>query len=191
MTEPFAQSAAAQSHRRSPLVPGLIALAATAIAVLIGIHFFPATTVNIEHLRTDVIPTHTVFAPEVKLLKRPEQAEDVLYIASSLRIDNQLRGSIFLDGFSLTLTDVDGAQLTEPSVSQADAPSVAQSFPQLQPFLAAPLKMNTMIEAGKATSGTLVFALRIPHSLWEARKSAVIKVDLYHQPSLYLTIPKP
>ena len=186
---PVPEPTFAQPERRSFLVPILVALAALALASGIAIHFYPATTVNIDHIHTDVVDTHTVFATKTIVIG-PQKSQDVLYIVEDLRVDNQLRLNIFLDDFELTLTDADGAQLVVKAVQKTDLPTLRSSFPQLQPMLTTPLLRETSIEPGKAAQGAVVFSLPLPKATWDTRRSAVIKVDLYHQPSLYLTIPK-
>ncbi len=179
----------AQPARRSYLIPILVAVVALALATLIAIRFFPATTINIDHVRTDVVDTHTVFK-EKTIVIQEQKAQDVLYVVETLRVDNQLRLNISLDDFNLKLTNPDGKELTVKAVQKTDLPTLRSSFPKLDPLLAMPLLRDTNIEPGKSAEGALVFSFSLPKEMWDARKSAVIKVDVYHQPSLYLTIPK-
>ena len=178
----------AQPARRSLLVPILLAIGALAVAVAIAIHFFPATTVNIDHLETHTLPTHTVYKSQ-SIVLGPDQSQDVLFVATNLRVDNQLRVPIYLDDFTLTFTNPDGAELTAKATQKLDLPNIETSFPALRPLVPTPLLRETALDPGKAAQGTLLFSLPIPEATWNARKSAIIKVDLYHQPSLYLTIP--
>ena len=179
-----------QPERRSFLVPILVAVFALALATAIAIHFFPATTVNIDHLDTDLLDTHTVFESHSMVLGA-EQSQDVLYLVETLKVDNQLRLAISLDDFSLNLTNPDGHQLTVQAVQKGDLDNLETSFPKLKPLLTHPLLRETDIEPKQSAQGSVVFSLPVPKAMWDARQSAVVKVDLYHQPSLYLTIPKP
>ncbi len=185
----MAEPTFSQSERRSFLVPILVAIAALALAVAIAVHFYPATTVNIDHLHCDVVDTHTVFESKTMVLA-PQQTQDVLYIVEALKVDNQLRLPISVDDFHLTLTNPDGKQLTVKAMQKTDLPTLRTSFPKLEPLLTSPLLRDTSIEPGKAAQGAVVFALPLPKAMWDARQSGVVKVDLYNQPSLYLTIPK-
>jgi hypothetical protein len=178
----------AQRERRSFLVPILLALAALGLAAAIAIHFFPATTVNVDHVETSVLSTDTVF--QGSTIVGLNKTEHVFFVASTIRVDNQLRQPIFLDNFHLTFTNPDDAELVVDAAAQSDLPQVELNFPALKPLLANPLLRNATIDSGKAAQGTLLFSLTISESMWKARKSAVIKVDLYHQPSIYVTIPK-
>jgi hypothetical protein len=178
----------AQPERRSFLVPILLALAAIAVAIAIAIHFFPATTVNIDHLHTEVLPTETVFkSPSVVGV---DETNRVLFVASTIRVDNQLRVPIYLDDFEITFTDPDDATLTAKAAQKNDLPDLQTNFPGLKPLLTTPLLRDTEIDPGKSAQGTVVFPLSIPKSTWDTRKSAVIKASIYHQPAVYVTIPK-
>jgi hypothetical protein len=178
----------AQPERRSFLVPVLLALAAIAVAVGLARHFFPATTVNIVHIHTAVLPTETVFSGST--IVGQHQVERVLFVASKIRIDNQLRQPIYLDGFHITFTNAQGAEETESAFRENElAPAIA-NYAGLQPLVTQPLLINTVINPNSTAEGTLLFSLRIPKDMWDARQSAIIKVDLYHRPALYLTIPR-
>ena len=178
-----------QPERRSFLVPILVAIVALALATAIAIHFFPATTVNIDQVRTEVVDTHTAFKSK-SIVVGPAPTEDLLFIVETLKVDNQLRLAISLDDFSLDLTDKDGKQLTLRAIQNKDIENIETSFPQLQPLLTTPLARDTNIEPGHSAQGTILFSLQVAKEIWDTRRSGVVKVDLYHQPSLYLTIPK-
>jgi hypothetical protein len=177
----------AQPERRSFLVPVLLALAALGVAIALAMHFFPATTVDIDHIHTDILPTDTVMKSSVI---GAGEHDLVLFVASTIRVDNQLRVPIYIEDFHLTLTNTDDAELTESASRDRDLPELETTFPGLKPMLAHPLPRNTVLNPNTAAQGTVLFALKIPKETWDQRKSAVIKVDLYHQPSIYATIPK-
>lgn len=177
-----------QPARRSLLVPILLALLALGLAAGIAIHFFPATTVDVQHLHTSTLPTHTVYKSQSIVLGQ-DQAEDVLFVGTTLHVENKLRLPIFLDDFTLTLTSPDGAELTAKGLQKTDLPNLELSFPNLKPIVANPLLRETSIDPARSAEGTVLFSLPIPEALWKTRKSATVKVDLYHQPSVYFTIP--
>ncbi len=179
----------AQPERRSFLVPILGAIAAIAVAVAIAIHFFPATTIDLDHLHTDVVPTETVFKGGTVV--GLHETNRVLFVVSTVRVSNRMRVPIFLDDFHLTLTDTSDAEMTVRGATKDNLPGMSTSFPALKPVLGSPLLRDTSIEPGKSAEGTVIFALdKINQDLWDKRKSAVIKVDIYHQPAVYATIPK-
>jgi hypothetical protein len=178
----------AQPERRSLLLPILLALAAIALAAAVAHHFFPATTVNIDHVQTRLLPTETLFQGSTVIGQ--SERDRTLFVASTIRIENQLKTTIYLDDFHLTLTTPENTEETETGVQKTDLATLEQSFPQLKPLLTIPLLRNTAIEPGQQVEGTLLFAVKEPKDVWDARKSAVIRVDPYHLPALYTTIPK-
>lgn len=177
-----------QPERRSLLVPILSAVVAIAIAVAVAVLFFPATTVNIAHVHTDVLPTETVFKGSTII--GLSETNHVLFVASTIRVDNQLRVPIYLDDFHITLTDPSGAEMTVSADTPKDLPDVETNYPGIKPLMTTPLIRNTVIDQGKTAQGTILFALTVPKDVWDTRKSAIIKVDLYHQPAIYIPIPK-
>ncbi len=177
-----------QPERRSFLIPVGLALVAIAVAIAIAIHFFPATTVNLNHIHTDAVPTETTLKGST--IVGLTEINHVLFVASTIQVDNQLRVPIYLDDFHITLTDQSGAEMTVAATQPKDLPDLEANYPALKPLMTTPLVRNTAIDQGKQAQGTVLFPLTIPKDIWDARKSAVIKVDLYHQPAIYVTIPK-
>ena len=185
VTEPFAQP-----ERRSFLLPVLLALGTLTIAAAVVFHLFPATQVQATHLQTVLHPEDTTFKSNSIVLGQ-DHTEHILYIASTIRIDNRLRLPITLDDFTLTFTNPDAAQLTAKAFTKPELANIQLTYPALKPLLTAPLLTDTPVTPGQSTQGTLLFALPVPQSMWDQRKSAIIEVALYHQPPVSLTIPKP
>lgn len=183
MPEPFAQR-----ERRSFVLPIVLALVALAVTAAIVIHLFPAATVQATHIRTVLLPKDTVFKSQ-SIVVGMNRTEHVLYIASTISVDNKLRVPITLEDFSLTFTNPDDAQLTAKAVPKADLANLELTYPDLKPLLTNPLATDTSIDPAKSAQGTLLFALNIPPSMWDRRKSAVIQISLYHQPPASVTIP--
>ena len=179
-----------QPERRSYILPLFIAAAILVTALLVASHFLPATSVAVAHVHTDVLATHTVFKADSIVVGR-DPAVDILYIAETLTIDNQLRRPVNLDDFTLTFINAQGAQLTQRAVEKSDLPNLQLSFPALKPLLVHPLLRETSIDPGKQATGTILFALQVPQQMYDTRQSATIKVDLYHLNPIYETIPKP
>lgn len=177
-----------QAERRSLLVPALLALVLLVTAVGVARHYFPATSIDIDHLHTNLLPTHTVFATDTKIVGA-SQAQDVLFVATAARVRNGMQVPIFLDGASCTLTDQAGAILTVKAVEKSDLPNVETSFPKLKSLLQHPLFRDISIEPGKAAEGTLLLSFPFTEAQWKARTSAVIEMNIYHQHPVYLTIP--
>ena len=178
-----------QAERRNLMLPVLTAGAALAVAVLLGIHFFPATSVDIAHVRVAVVPTQTVFNNQ-SMVVGPSQVSDVVYVAETLRISNELRVPLYLDRFTLTVTTDQGEE-TDAAISATDLATVRTSFPALEPLLVKPLLPETAIQPLQQSEGVVLFSLRMSQAEWESRRQAVVKVDLYHHNPVYQTIPKP
>jgi hypothetical protein len=177
-----------QPERRSFLLPIALALAAIAVAIAIAMHFFPATTVKIKHVHTDALPTETTLKGSTVI--GLTETNRVLFVSSTIQVDNQLRVPIYLDDFHITLTDQTGAEMTVAATQPNDLPDLEANYPALKPLMTAPLVRNTSIGQSKSAQGTLLFPLTVPKDVWDTRKSAVIRVDLYHQPAIYVSIPK-
>ncbi len=179
----------ASSERRPFLLPFLLAVLGFAFAALFVIHFFPRTAVKAEAVQTDVLPTTTVYKAQSIVVGQNEVAQ-TLFVASTVRVENGMRMPIYVNSVSLTLTDPTGAELTGKALSKQDIASVEQSFPKLKSLVQLPGLQDAAIDAGKSAQGVSVFSLSIPKTLWDARTSAVVKIDLYHQQSVSLTLPK-
>ena len=180
----------ASPERRSFLLPLLSAMAVLALTAILVIHFFPLTTVKAEPVHTDILPTTTVYKAQSIVVGQNEVVQ-TLFIASTLRVENGMRMPVYVDNVSLTLTDSTGAELTEKALSKLDIATVEQSFPKLKTLVLTPPLEDAAIDSGKSAQGLSVFSLNIPQSLWDERTSAVIKINLYHQPSVSVTVPKP
>lgn len=181
----------AQPERRSFILPGLIAVAAIALAITIAVHFFPATTVNLDHVGAVLIPTHTVYSPANKtIVLAPDESQDVLFLAETLRLDNRLRVPIFPDDYSLTIIAADNRQATFRAIKIVDLANLEITFPQLVAPMKTPLPRDIAIEPGKVSEGTVLFSIPLSKATWDARKSATVHVELYHYPSQSLVIPK-
>jgi hypothetical protein len=76
------------------------------------------------------------------------------------------------------------------AVAERDFADMQTNYPALKPLLTRPLLRNAVLDPNTSDEGTILFSLVVPKAMWDARQSAVIKVDLYHQPALYVTIPK-
>lgn len=167
----------------------MIAIVFLALAFLVARHFFPATTVNIEHVHTDVLAKTTVFKSDTIVVGTPETSHTLL-VATTIRVENERKYPIFLDDFTLTLTDPTGAQMAVKAVQKMDVATTEGIFPDVKPLMVTPLLRDTSIDPGKSVQGTLLFSLPLPRSTWDTRKSAEIQVDIYHGHPVYTTIPK-
>lgn len=179
----------AQAERPSLLLPLVLALAALGIAIALAVHFLPDKAVGIAHVQTQLLPTHTVYKSNSIVLGQ-DHSEDVLFVATTLRVDNTTRTQIDLENYNLTLTDPSGAQLSAKAINPRDLSNLEITFPAIKPLEGTPLLQDTEIAPAHSAQGTLIFSLPIPQSLWDSRKEATIQVDVYHQHPVYQVIPK-
>jgi len=179
----------AQHQSRSLLVPGLIAVAVLVAIFFVARPFFAVPTLSAEHLRTQTLPTVTVFKTDT-IVVGANETNHTFFIASTIRVGNQQAYPVSLDDFTLTLTDPSGAELVERAIQKQDLPNLEIEFPKLKPLLATPLLRDTSIDPKNSVEGTILFSLPISQSVWDSRGTAEIKVDIYHNHPLFLTIPK-
>ena len=179
----------APPERRSLLIPILIAVAILACGVLYARHLSPETPVTVEALHTSILPTTTVFHTDTIVIG-PNETNSTLLVVSTIRLKNERRVPVYLDDFSLTLTDATGAQLTAKALQKDEIPNLELSFPALKPLAGTPILRETSIDPGKTAEGTVIFSLPVNEALWTKRQSAVVQVDLYHQNPITTTLAK-
>ena len=175
-------------ERRSLIFPVLGGLLALSAAAALAVHFFPATTVNIEHVHADILATATTFKVN-SIVVGHDPVEHTLFVAETVRLDDQLHVPIYLDDFTCTFTEPSGAVMTVTAAQKPDLPNIETSFPALVPLLRNPLLRETRIDPGHTLEGTVLLTFPFTEAQWKARKSAVLTVALYHQQTLYQTIP--
>lgn len=179
----------AQAERPSLLVPIVLALAALGAAIFLAIRFFPSTSVQGAHVQTQLLATHTVYKSNSIVLGQ-EHAEDVLFVATTLKLDNHMKMPVYLDDYTLTFTDPSGAQLTARSVNKSDLANLETTFPAIKPLVGNRLTRDTVIQPNGSAQGTLLFSLQLTQALWDSRKDANVRVDIFRQHPVTVTIPK-
>jgi len=186
----------AQSSRRNYTAPILIAVVILATIGALIQHHFSGRTITTAITHTEVFPIRVTFkaqeqAQGFKVLRdKPVSHDEGVYILATVHIENHLIDPLFLKDFHATLDTPDG-QLHTSAIEQSDLPAVTAAFPELASKLSTPLLRESTIAPGKSAEGTVVLQFPVLQPAWEARKSAALTIDLYHQPSLILPIPKP
>jgi hypothetical protein len=170
----------AQPVRRNLLAPVLIAFLLLGVAIALVIGITPRKTADLAIVRTVVFPTHTVFKSESTVVGS-DQAQDDLYVLTTLRIDDRLHVPLFLKDFTATLTTSDGEVLTTSATEKQDLNNVYTSFPALKPLSSDPLLRETMIAPGQFAQGMLLLHFPITKAAWDHRRNATLNIDLYHQ----------
>ncbi len=185
----------AQSPRRNYTVPILIALLIVGAAGAFAYSRFSGQVVNTSVTHTEVFPIRVVMKelqPQgFKVLSdKPVSRDEGIYVFATVRIENHLPDPLFLKDFHAVF-DTDNGQLSTSAIEEADLPAVTGAFPELKPKLTTPLLRERSVPVGKTAEGVVVLQFPITQAMWDARKSATLTIDLYHQPSIVVAIPKP
>lgn len=185
-----------QPERRNFLLPVIIALAVLAAVIFAVIHFTPHTTADVAVTRTAVYPSHVVFKSN-SIVLNSDQTQDDLYILVTLRITDHLRLPLFLKDFNASLipsAETGGLPLTDSAVEKPDLANLFTAFPALKKLADAQgvptLYRDTRIDPGQTAEGYILLHFPGPQALWDQRQDATVSIDLYHQPSLTVGIPK-
>ncbi len=184
-----------QPARRNLVIPVVLAIAVLVASVLTVLHFTPHSTADAAVTHTAVYPSHLVFKSN-SIVLNSDQAQDDLYILTTLRITNHLRLPIFLKDFRASLSPAPGTSngpLTSSAIEKTDLANLFTTLSALGKFAAAqptqPLYRETRIDPGQTVEGYIVLHFPGPQALWNNRQNASVTVDLYHQSPLMVDIP--
>jgi hypothetical protein len=184
----------AQPERRNFLVPALIAIAVLAI-LIVGIYLYvlyvPHSTADLTITHLAVLPEHTVFNSDSKIVGQKARFDDDLYILATVRVDNRLRVPLTLDDITGTITAPDGSESTTAALQKRDLPNLYAVFPALVPLASAPLPRESIIQPAGRAEGMVLLHYPIPQAEWDQRKSASITLKFYNQDPITVPLPKP
>jgi hypothetical protein len=178
-----------QSERSSPLKPILIAAAVLAVIAALVFYFNPHDTAVLSLSNTNVVGTRTNFKSNSIVVDEHPAGQDDLYVLTTLQVTDHLRLPITINTITATITTKDNQAATTSAVNAPDLPAVFGSFKELKPLQSTPLLRDTVIQPNQSASGQLVFHFPITKATYDARQSAVITLDLYHQTPITITIP--
>jgi hypothetical protein len=178
-----------QPARRNLLAPVLVAFVILGIAIALVLRYTPHTIADLTILRTAVYPTHTLYKSDTMVVGR-DQAQDDLYVLTTIRIEDRLNLPIFLKDFTATLLTADGDQVTTSAVQKTDLENLYTTFPALKPLSSAPLLRETLIDPGHSAEGMILLHFPVTEEEWNHRRSAILHIDLYHQGPISITIPQ-
>ncbi len=189
MTLTFAQPA-----RRNLTVPIVSALVTLGIAIAVLLYITPHSTAKVTIKNVAAYPSHVVFKSESLMVGR-DTVEDTLYLLVNVNIENRRHMPLFIKDFTATLIPADDEPITTGAIEKPDIPNLYTSFPQLKSLAdqqAAPLLLReTQIDIGKSVNGLLLLHFPVSQATWDQRKSATLTIDLYHQESVTIPLPKP
>ncbi len=182
-----------------PARPNLAAPIAIAVLVLAAAGFLlfrlsPRETAQTSIPRVSVYASHLVFKSDSNVVGQ-DQAQDTLYALVTIRITDRLKLPLFLKDITATLTTADGAALPAISaIEQPDLPKVFATFPAVAKLAAdqgaPPLLRETRINPSDSAEGYVLLEFPVTEADWNARLSASVLLDLYHQQPLTVLIPK-
>jgi hypothetical protein len=181
----------AQPERRNFLLPALIAVAVLAILFGLIYLYVPHGTADLAVTHVAVLPTHTVFNSDSKVVGQQPPAEDDLYILATIRVGNRLSVPLTLDDITGTITAPDGTESTTSAIQKNDLPNLYVVFPALVPLASAPLVRESIIQPAGRAEGMVLLHFPIAQAEWDQRKSASITLKFYNQDPITVPLPKP
>lgn len=183
----------AQPARRNLTLPIALAALVLAIAAVALVRLSPQQTADAAIPHLAVYPSHLVFKSDSTVIGA-QTTQDTLYVLATVRLTDRLRLPLFLKDFTAVLITADGSQTGV--ISAIEKPDLAQllaTFPTLNKLAAAqrtpPLYRETRVDPGQTAEGWLLLAFPVAAETWNARRSAVLSVDLYHQPPVRIDLP--
>lgn len=179
-----------QPERRNYLVPILIVLVLAGIVFALIYKLTPHEIADLSVTHTAIVPTHTVFESKSIMVNARDQAQDDLYVLTTVKIHDTLRLPIFIKDITGTLTTADGGEITTSATEKRDLDSIYMSFPKVKDLASAPLLRETSIQPGESAEGMVLLHFPVPQSAWDQRASASVTIDTYHQGPLTVPIPK-
>ena len=182
----------AQSERRNFLVPVLIALVVVG-GVFAWVYLRPHRIADLSITHVTVVPEHTVFESLSKVVGHQSEAQDDLYVLTTVHIVNRLKIPLTINDISGTLTGSDDSvdPITTTAVQKGDLDNLYVTFPALKPLAGPPLVRETAIQPGDHADGMVLLHFPVAQADWDKRKSATVTVDFYKQEPFTLTIPNP
>lgn len=178
-----------QPERRSLALPATIAIAILAAALGVFYWLTPSRPLDLSMPHVATLPTHTVFPTSTRIVGMADPAEDAFYLLATVHVHNNLHIPIFLKDVTGSITAPDQSEITASAIEKSDLPNIYVTFPKLKPLSSAPLYRETTIQPGADAEGMVIFSFPIDQKTWDARKSATVTLDFYHQGKFTAEIP--
>lgn len=124
-----------------------------------------------------------------------DQTEDIIYVLARVTIHNHNDAApAFLKDFSVKLSAKDDAEADATAVTKDDLANLLKAFPQMQQIAHKlgdkPLLTETEVPRNASADGYLVFPFQGTPAIWNERKQAVLRVDMYHNAFVTTAFPK-
>jgi hypothetical protein len=178
-----------QPVRRNLLAPVLIAFVVLGIAIALLLRYTPHSIAKLTVLKTSIYPTHTVYKGQSILVGR-DQAQDDLYVLTTVRIEDRLNLPLFIKDLTGTLVTADGEKIETSAVQKGDLENLYTAFPSLRTLASEPLVRETLIDQGKSAEGMVILRFPVTKAVWDKRGSATLNIVLYHQGPISIKIPR-
>jgi hypothetical protein len=179
-------------RRNGLLVPLLIAFVVIG-AVFAYIYLRPHRIADITVSRPAIVPEHTVYKSLSKVVGHEDEAQDDLYVITTVSITNRLSIPLTIDTITGTITPPDDSTDPTPgsAIEKTDLDNLFITFPALKPLSSAPLVRETTIPPGGHAEGMVLLHFPIAQADWDKRKSASVTLKFYDQPdALTVALPK-
>ena len=169
------------------IVAVVLVCVAVALYVILG-RTPPAATGEI--IAVWAVPHHTETEGfDASGARVPTETFDQMLVFAQVRLHNQSKNPLFLNGITGNLTLTDGVH-TSYAASQSGYNDVFLAYTDLKVPHGNPLKSDTTIQPGQTVEGAIVCAFRMTRQDWDARKDLNFGFGFQYQPPLKLT-PQP
>ena len=111
---------------------------------------------------------------------------DQVLVFAQVRLHNQSKGPLFLQGILTNVTLDDGIHSSYAAMP-GDYERVFVAYPELAGLHGKALSPQATIDPGQTQEGMIVSAFRITKQQWDARKDLNFTFALHYQPRLVLT----
>ena len=173
------------------VVASIVAVAVVCIAVALYVVLErtpPAATGDV--VAVWAVPHHTeTEGLDASGASIPTESFDQMLVFAQVRLHNQSKLPLFLNGVTGNVTLADGVH-TSYAASQSGYNDVFLAYTDLKVPHGTPLKSDLTLQPGQTVEGAIVCAFRMTKKDWDARKSLDFGFGFQYQPPLKLT-PQP
>jgi hypothetical protein len=156
-----------------PVVPVLIAGAV--VAVIIAVVAFSNR------------PKPVVAGSIVKVATADQDGNTM--VAVQVKMDNVIERQLWIKNIDSEIETADGKKYTDHAAAASDADLYFKAFPQLTEAKADPLREELKIPPKTSFTGVTVFSYPVDSKTFGQRKSLILRIQLYDQPTLVVRQP--
>jgi hypothetical protein len=153
------------------VIPLLIA--ASAVALLVGGYYWLGKAK----------PVSSGAIQEVVAAEQPDKASVLVLVR--VRVENKGEKPLWVRAMRVGLKTSQG-EWTDEAANAVDHDRYFQAFPELAPYRAPALQVETKIPPGANQEGIVIVSFPVTKQAFDQRQSLTVTVDAYDQPSLVL-----